>query len=134
MKVVLDTNVLMSALGTRGVCEALFELCLLRCELFVSQPMLDELSEHLHDKFGLPRPEVRRVKAFLKKQLHQVQPASLPTGACRDVDDLMVLGTAQAAGADYLVTGDRDLLVIKQYQGTIIIAPRPFYALLSGHL
>ncbi len=130
MKVVLDTNVLMSALGTRGVCEALFELCLLRCELFISKPMIVELSKHLHDKFGLSRSQVRSIIAFVNKQLHRVEPTVVPAGVCRDTDDLMVLGTAKAAGAQYLVTGDRDLLVIKHYQGTTIIAPRPFYDLL----
>ena len=43
---------------------------------------------------------------------------------CRDAPDDMVLATAVAAGADVLVTGDQDLLVLKKYRGIPIVTPR----------
>ena len=56
-----------------------------------------------------------------------VRPAKVPAGACRDRTDLAVLGTALAAEADCLVTGDRDLLELKTFQGIPILSPRAFH-------
>ena len=51
------------------------------------------------------------------------------TDICRDADDDNIIACAAAAKADYLVTGDSDLLEIKGYQGVKIITPRDFEAL-----
>jgi predicted nucleic acid-binding protein len=45
---------------------------------------------------------------------------------CRDSDDDLVLATAVAAGAELIVTGDDDLLVLKEYEGVAIVSPRQF--------
>jgi predicted nucleic acid-binding protein len=45
---------------------------------------------------------------------------------CRDSDDIKVLGLAIAANADYIVTGDKDLLVLESFQGIPILNPRSF--------
>jgi predicted nucleic acid-binding protein len=50
---------------------------------------------------------------------------------CRDPEDLPVIGTALAGGAHYLVTGDKDLLYIREFRGTAILTPREFYEVLS---
>jgi predicted nucleic acid-binding protein len=55
-----------------------------------------------------------------------VMPMELEQSVCRDRDDDVVLGTARAASADCIVTGDRDLLVIRQYEGVEIVAPSDF--------
>jgi predicted nucleic acid-binding protein len=47
--------------------------------------------------------------------------------ACRDPDDLPVLGTSVAGQADYLVTGDQDLLTLRSFHGVAIVSPREFY-------
>jgi predicted nucleic acid-binding protein len=46
--------------------------------------------------------------------------------ACRDLDDLAVLGAAIAAEADMIVSGDSDLLVLKNFRGVLILSPREF--------
>lgn len=48
---------------------------------------------------------------------------------CRDADDDNILACALAAKADYLVTGDADLLELKMHKGISIITPRDFEAL-----
>jgi predicted nucleic acid-binding protein len=50
-----------------------------------------------------------------------------PLKTCRDKDDLPVLGTALAGQADYLVTGDKDLLALGEFHSTVILNPRSFY-------
>jgi len=47
--------------------------------------------------------------------LSLLEPAPIATDACRDADDLHVLGLAKTGRADYLVTGDDDLLILKRF-------------------
>ena len=127
MKVVLDTNVLLAAFGTHGLCESVLELCLERHGVFLSEHILSELHRHLCTKFRLPPARAREVENFLRENAAVIEPATMPPSACRDADDLPVLGTCQAAGADFLVTGDADLLVLSSCGPTKILNPREFY-------
>ena len=56
-----------------------------------------------------------------------VDPAPVSPDAFADADDLPVLGTAVAAQADCLITGDKKLLALGDYQGIPILSPREFY-------
>ena len=127
MKVVLDTNVLLAALATRGLCEAVFEACLASHEIVLSEHILGELRRHLRGKFRMPARQADAILAFLREQATVVSPAKVEAGACRDRTDLAVLGTALAAGADCLVTGDRDLLALKTFHGIPVLSPRAFH-------
>lgn len=129
MKVALDTNVLLSAVFTRGVCEALLDV-LIESDVWtvvLSEHILDEFREHAGAKFGAPAREVERAVAFVRRHARIVEPVSLPIDACRDPDDLPVLGTAIAGGVDALVTGDADLLDLKRIGAVAIMSPRVFY-------
>lgn len=127
MKVVLDTNVLLAAFATRGLCEAVLAVCLASHDLVLSEHILMELRRHLVEKLKLPARQVNEIVALLREQAILVTPAKVPANICRDRDDLPVLGTAVAAEADCLVTGDRDLLELKQVQSIPILSPRAFY-------
>jgi putative PIN family toxin of toxin-antitoxin system len=127
VKVVLDSNVLLAAFGTRGLCEALLEVCLAEHELYISNPIIEELKEHLPGKFKMIPSRVLEVVTFLKSEFNFVEPAKVARDVCRDPDDLMVLGTAIAAAADCIVTGDKDLLVLGKHNGIPILSPRNFY-------
>jgi putative PIN family toxin of toxin-antitoxin system len=127
MKVVLDANVLIAAFAARGLCESLFELCLEKHELVASAPLLGEVREKLATKIKLPADRVEEIIEFLGLHTSSVQPADVPADACRDPDDLMVLGTAKAASASYLVTGDQDLLMLESYDGISVVTPRQFW-------
>ena len=127
MKVVLDTNVLVAAFATRGLCEAVFEACLASHEIILSEHILGELHRHLRGKFKMPPRQVDATLAFLREHATVVRPAKVPASACRDRTDLAVLGTALAAEADCLVTGDHDLLTLKRFQGIPLLSPRAFH-------
>jgi len=127
VKVVLDTNVLLAAFATRGLCEAVLEACLASQELFVSEHILTELRRHLTGKLRVPVQQADDILAFLREHAQIVQPAPLPATACRDRTDLPVLGTAIAAKAGCLVTGDRDLLELKRFGEISIVSPREFH-------
>jgi len=127
MKVVLDSNVLLAAFGTRGLCESVLVACLESHEIALSDHILCELRDHLSAKFMVPDRQVKEVLKFLRENVLLVQPADIPKRACRDAADLPVLGTAVAAEAQCLVTGDKDLLALGQYHGISILDPRSLY-------
>ncbi len=127
MKVVLDTNVLLAAFATHGLCESVLQVCLESHVLILSRAILDELAEHLSGKFKMPAKLVRENVKLLAEHAGIVKPADVPSDACRDPNDLMVLGTAVAGAAECLVTGDEDLLILGEYQSIPILSPREFY-------
>jgi len=125
VKVVADTNVLYAAfISTEGTCAQLLELLIGARALVLSQFILDELRKHLIAKKRLGEPLVDRQIAFLSSSATMVVPATVADSACRDPDDLPVLGTLVAAGGDCLVTGDQALLDLGDYGGHPILTPR----------
>ncbi|MGD9635923.1 MAG: putative toxin-antitoxin system toxin component, PIN family [Pirellulales bacterium] len=127
MNVVLDTNVIIAAFASRGLCEAVMTVCLDRGRLVTSEFILDEVAEKLASKLKMPPTRVREIVKFLRDNARVVTPADVPANACPDADDLPILGTMIAAGADCLVTGDAALLAIGQHAGIAIHSPRQFY-------
>jgi uncharacterized protein len=125
VKLVCDTNVLIAGVVADGLCRDIVKRRLTQCELFTSQTLLKELSETLREKFGADPDDLPLLAAY-KDEASLVKPARLPTPVCRDCDDDVVLATALAAKADVILTGDKDLLTLKAYQGILILSPRQF--------
>ncbi len=132
MKVVLDSNVLLAALGTHGLCEALLASCLKSHEILVCEQILAEVQRHLTGKFRFPISEAAEVIESFRQVCTIVVPRSLGPDACRDPEDLAILGTALAGQADCLVTGDADLLVLEKCGNIPILSPRGFYDLVKS--
>lgn len=89
-----------------------------------------ELRRTLSKKFRLTHDELSSAMEPISESISQVIEHSLKVkDICRDADDDNIIACAVAAKADYLVTGDSDLLEIKDYQGVRIITPRDFEAL-----
>ena len=126
MRVVLDSNVLLSAYATHGLCESVVLVCLESHEVVVSEHILRETNDALRQKFKVPTSQADSIVAFLRRHCSIVKPSEVPAAACRDKQDLDVLGTAVAGRAHCLVSGDRDLLVLREYMGIPILSPRAF--------
>lgn len=126
MIIVFDTNVLIAALIVRGVCGDLVEHCGLKHNLVTSEFILNELREHLACKFNYDSRDIEKAVNLLRSRMEVVIPVELETAVCRDPDDDKILGTAIAGNASCIVTGDKDLLVIKQYRMIDIIGPSEF--------
>lgn len=130
MRVVLDSNVLVSALATRGLCEDVLRLVLAEHELVTTGPIIQEVTRVLARKFRVPRTTVEEIGAFLGQYAATAGGEAASRVAVRDPDDEIVLGAAIAAEADVLVTGDRDLLEVRQRVIEIrILDPRAFQGL-----
>lgn len=126
MRILLDTNVLIAAFVSRGVCSALLEHCVDTHDLVTSTGLLEEYGDKLVRKFRLS-PEAAAVRvALLRSTVLIVTPELLPSPACRDPDDDLVLASAVAGECRCIITGDNDLLVLNEYAGIVIVSPAGF--------
>ena len=121
-----------ASISRAGVCAELFEDVLIHHELIVSDYIVEELARKLRDKFKFPQNEIRQLQRFLGKVGTAVAPLDLPTDVCRNPTDIPVLGTALAGSASVLVTVDKDLLTLGEFQGIAIIKPGEFWRHTTG--
>ena len=131
MTVVFDTNVVIAALVTNGLCHEAFRRAARHRALVSSAPLLDELEATLRRKFVVTI-EVRTFLRTLRKQIRLVEPRPLPAPVCRDPDDDVVLA---ARGGESPAAFDRRCIP------TASVAPRsntagmlPRRALSSGRI
>ena len=130
MRVVLDTNVIIAAFAARGLCAEVFEICLSDHTVVLSEHILSETHEKLIKKIRLPQNTVQNVINYLRDTAEVVEPEPVDESACRDKDDVKIIGTALKGKARFILTGDDDLLVLKSYKGVKIITPREFWGVL----
>jgi uncharacterized protein len=126
MKIVLDTNVLIAAFITRGICRELLEHCVERHQIIVSDFILNELFDKLKNKFHFDDQEINEVLSLLATEMQMATPMILEKPVCRDSTDDMILATALAANAECIITGDEDLLILGQYGPVRILRPSQF--------
>lgn len=125
--VVLDTNVVLSAFLWRGRPGSILELAGEReLLLLTSRELLSELTEVLHrqrfaSQVAMTGNSVRQMLARYRRLATVVATSRLPAPVSRDADDDAVLACAVAARADFIVTGDQDLLVLAEHAGIQIV-------------
>jgi putative PIN family toxin of toxin-antitoxin system len=91
-----------------------------------SKFVIDEFREKLTDKFKRDTEDVEQAASLLLSKMTEVFPVDLGEAVCRDPDDDNILATAVAGNCDCIITGDKDLLVLKQYAGIDILRPSDF--------
>jgi putative PIN family toxin of toxin-antitoxin system len=126
---VFDTNVLVSAWLWRGTpLQALHAAHQRLIRLYTSQHQLNELTDVLRrptlaSDIAARGVSVSKLIDGFTKLAGIVNPVSIPRVA-RDPKDDHILACAAAARADFIVSGDRDLLVLRRHQGIDILTPR----------
>lgn len=130
MRVCLDTNVLVAAFATRGLCADVFRTVVAEHDLVLGEVMTTELRRALKTKLKLPEDQLTAVEAMLAAFPLVPKPDSPATIALRDPADRWILATAIVGGADVLVTGDLDLLAVRGEAPLPIVDPRAFWDLL----
>lgn len=125
MRVLLDTNILVAAIAADGLCRNLVRVHVQSHTLIFSKRLAREFEKTMRGKFGLSLKDLP-IWTVLQDRIEWVQPRALPEPVCRDADDDWVLATAIAGKADVIITGDDDLLVLKNYAGATILSPRAF--------
>ena len=128
MRIVLDTNVVLSALLWRGTPYQLLDAIRSRGEarLFTSPALIEELAEVLTrpsatKRLALIGRTAREVLADYIEAVEVVEPEHVPRVVPNDADDDQVIAAAIAAGAELIVSGDADLLSMGSHQGIPII-------------
>jgi len=131
MKLVLDSNVIIAAFAARGLCHSLLEACFYDYTIFLSQDLLTEIDKKLKKKIKLPNQIVDEIISFLKNHSQIISPMPLKKRICRDPDDDNVISLAISTKSNYIITGDKDLLVLKNYKSIPIVSPREFWNILQ---
>ena len=127
MKVVVDTNVLISAeVSSQGASRRLLNRLIATHDVILSNVILHEFAETLYAKFNYDSLAESDVIDGLLEVVEIVEPVTFGEQVCRDPDDDAILGTAVAGNADCIVTGDSDLLVLKRFREVDIISPSEF--------
>jgi putative PIN family toxin of toxin-antitoxin system len=127
MRIFLDTNVLVSAVGTRGLCADVLREVLISHQLVVSPPLFSELKNILQKKLSLPHDLIYEFIEILQQDAHQSSPSDLPDVNIQDKDDLIILSSAQNGKTDIFITGDKELLELKKIDDMDIISPKMFW-------
>jgi uncharacterized protein len=126
VRVVLDTNVLVSALHFGGRPRRLFDDALRGDHTLIIAPaILGELEAVLVETCGWASDRAAAVRTELEVIAEVVTPGEVPR-VCRDPDDDQILAISSSGAADALVTGDADLLAVGMHDGVSIISVAGF--------
>jgi len=124
--ILFDTNVLIAAFVARGLCHELLEHCVRQHRLITSDFIIEELRDKLSRKLKYKPEAIKQAIELLLSRMKVVEATSLNQRVCRDPDDDNVLAAAIAGKCDCIITGDKDLLILKQYGGIEILSPSDF--------
>ena len=143
MRVLVDTNVLISILlkpSEGGSVRALFHAFVAgRFTLLLPEWLIDELTNSVQTNPRLAKrisiTQLNRFTALLREAAEQIAEIETPIPVVsRDLDDDYVLAYALVGNADYLVTGDKDLLALEGLiAGLEIVTPAQFVEILGRH-
>lgn len=126
LRVVVDTNVIVSALVFGGAPLRTIETLLELGTIVISPELITETRRIINAKFPSFSEELKRFEGLAKRDGLRVLLGGHNVVVSRDPDDNMVIETALAGKCQYIVSGDKDLLVIKDYQDIKILNPSEF--------
>lgn len=128
MKAVLDTNVLISAFLSDGICSRILRRARNReFDFILCRQVAGEFGRILKDKFKFDNSDISFFNDIISEASHETfQPENHLPCVCRDRDDDYILACSSETEADFLVTGDDDLLSLIFYQKVKIVTFREF--------
>lgn len=132
MKVFLDTNVLVSATATRGLCADVLREVLIHHQLVIAEPLLAELRNALCEKLVVPEDFVCELIEILQKDSLFSSSSTHRDIDIQDSDDVIILSCALNGKADLFITGDKELLDLGKIGNMEIVSPRVFWEKLKA--
>ena len=132
MIVVLDSNVLISAFITNGVCHKVLAQCIESHQPVISPFIKDEINRIFLKKLKYHEEFFQKVNDFII-EFESANPPILKNQICKDRDDDNILALAVDVKADIIITGDNDLLEIQQFENIPIIKPNQFWKFIDDH-
>ncbi len=128
IKAVLDTNILISSLFWKGPSRQIVDLAIAhKVKSLTSAEILEELEAVFYEDFSnIPYERIEEIIRDILSYSQLVVAAKITIKHLRDIKDTKIIACAVKAKADYIVSGDKDLLVLKAYKGIKIVTPREF--------
>lgn len=126
MRVLLDTNVIVSAVTTRGLCADVFRTVLSDHDLVTCRRVLQEVQRILRSKFSVPDELISEYIELISRDVILAEPGGKPVPHVKDSDDAERVAVAVAGKVQVLVTGDAELQSIK-IRTVRILSPRGFW-------
>ncbi len=128
MRIVLDTNVLISGIFFSGLPGQILQAWhSQKLQLLVSVEILDEyfsVAERLKNRYA--GVEYDEILGLIVQNAELVQVTDLPEPVCEDPDDDKFLACARAGKTNIIVSGDSDLLKVSGYCGIQVLTPKAF--------
>ncbi len=126
IRVVVDTNIIISSIFWRGKPYKVIRRGIIGdYQLVTSLEILDEVVDKLRNKFQFPEEKIEDLINILFTYSHIVETTS-KFDVVRDKKDNKIIECAFDSKASYIVTGDPDLLILKEFRGIKIVKARKF--------
>lgn len=127
MRVVLDTNIYISAFVIPGgqAEKAVIKIIESEDSLIISKEIIDEVLSVLSSKFGRDREALSRIAVYLSEIAELVRPTE-KVNILKDEPDNRIIECALESKADVIVTGDKEMLKIKQFHGIRVISLKEY--------
>lgn len=133
MRVILDTNVIISAIVFGGKPRTIFELIIVEKKItgIVSKMILNELLGVLKEKFKYSDPPLLRIEKLIEENFIVTNPQNIPKIIKEDSFDNQILAIIDETKIDYAISGDNHLLKIKAYKNIPIVPPHYFMKIVA---
>ena len=124
-RIVFDTNVLISAtLWENSVAQKFLFKCIKEdIQIFSSQEILEEYKEILARDFDYNEQEIEKILEKVIQFVNMVSPSVKVEAVKEDIDDDKIIECALESKAEYIISYDKHLLKLKEYQGIKIVRP-----------
>jgi len=129
VKLLIDTNVIISGITARGHSFEVIKDSTYRHEIYYTEHLLEEIQRILSTKFSLSNDVINFSIFIIKRDFIKGKTADKIENVCRDPDDNQILADALVNEIEVIITGDGDLLDLKSYKGIKIIRPREYWKL-----
>ena len=132
MRIVLDTNIYISAAIIGRVCEEILKICRFgSLEVFISKDIIIEIETKLKDKFFWNDQQIRIFIENILEFCHMVEVSERIIYLKDDHDNDKILECAVGSGCTYIVSGDKHLTRLKSFRNIKILKPADFLILIK---
>ena len=128
MKIVIDSNIFISSFFGGGKPREIFERVLNGFDdLFITDEIINEIKKVMNSsKFSLNSNDIKDYVNIIEKYSRKIVIKDNKKSISRDADDDKILQCGIDGNVDYIITGDNDLLVLKEYNKMKIIKPKEY--------
>jgi len=129
MRILVDTNVIVSGLIAKGTCFEILEDLVYFHTPIITPYVLAECQKVLLHKFDLSKTTVKSLLHVMERYFKKGENSTKLLNVCRDPDDNQIFADALINKVDIILSGDKDLLLIEKYEQIRIVSPKDYWKL-----